>query len=142
VFSCFIFSKVVQKIIEGEDKITSYKKAIKEINDFKEAPRVFNRILDGSLPNLKEETIGTSGYVLHTLEASLWCFLNTTTYETAVLTAVNLGEDTDTTACVTGALAGLYYGPGEIRDHWKTTIARGEDIRLLAGNFAASISTQ
>lgn len=42
------------------------------------------------------------GYVLHTLQASLWCLLTTASYESCVLKAVNLGEDTDTTAAVAG----------------------------------------
>ena len=48
--------------------------------------------------------------MLHTLKASIWCLLTTDNYKDAVLKAVNLGEDTDTTAAVTGGLAGLLYG--------------------------------
>jgi ADP-ribosylglycohydrolase len=52
------------------------------------------------------ESIYSEGYVIDTLEASLWCFLNTRSYAEAVLKAVNLGEDTDTTAAVTGGVLG------------------------------------
>lgn len=147
VFSCFIFSKVVQQIIAGVDKIESYTNAIKEVNDFirtqefdQSEIHFFNRILDGSLPKLKEDSIGSSGYVLHTLEASLWCFLNANSYESTVLKAVNLGGDTDTTACVAGALAGLYHGLDEIPSKWRSAVARHEDIRLLAIKFGAALS--
>lgn len=56
--------------------------------------------------------IKSGGYVIHTLEAAVWCLTTTSSYKEAVLKAVNLGGDTDTTAEVTGGLAGLMYGVG------------------------------
>ena len=70
----------------------------------------FARILKGNIKDQGENNISSGGYVIHTLEASLWCLMHTQNYADAVLKAVNLGEDTDTTACVTGGLAGLLYG--------------------------------
>ena len=69
----------------------------------------------------------SSGYVVDTLGASLWCALNSWSYEEAVLAAVNLGGDSDTTACVTGALAGIEYGFRNIPDEWIETL-RGKDV--------------
>ena len=57
-----------------------------------------------------EDEINSGGYVVHTLQAALWCLLNTKGYAQCVLRAVDLGRDTDTTAAVAGALAGLWYG--------------------------------
>ena len=57
----------------------------------------FSRILSGTIADLQEDDIRSSGYVIHTLEAAIWCLLSTCSYEEAVLKAVNLGEDTDTT---------------------------------------------
>lgn len=56
--------------------------------------------------------------MLDTLKASLWCILNTDNYKDAVLKAVNLGSDTDTTAAVTGGLAGVIYGYDAIPKKW------------------------
>ena len=56
--------------------------------------------------------------MLGTLEAALWCFARTTSYRDCVVTAVMLGEDTDTTADVAGALAGAYYGLESIPVEW------------------------
>ncbi|NBP70650.1 MAG: ADP-ribosylglycohydrolase family protein [Cytophagia bacterium] len=146
VFSCFIFSKFVAHLFLGLDKIDAFLNAIDEIKGYiatenfnaKELD-LFNRVLSGQLPDLPEEKIYSSGYVLHTLEASIWCFLNSGSFKEAVLKAVNLGGDTDTTACVTGALAGLYYGKGAIPSEWIDVLARKEDIILLAGNFQKSL---
>jgi ADP-ribosyl-[dinitrogen reductase] hydrolase len=66
------------------------------------------------------------------LEASIWCLLTTGTYQDAVLKAVNLGSDTDTTGAVTGGLAGLLYGFDGIPAHWVAQLARRQDIEGLA----------
>ena len=66
----------------------------------------------------RRDEIESGGYVLHTYEAALWCLANTTSYTDCVLTAVNLGSDTDTTAAVAGALAGIVYGVEGIPSDW------------------------
>lgn len=77
----------------------------------------------------EENNVMGSGYVLHTLQASLWCLLNSSGYAECVLKAVNFGEDTDTTAAVTGALAGLWYGAKQIPKDWAEKTAKYEQIR-------------
>ena len=62
--------------------------------------------------------VKSDGYCEHTLEAALWCFMNTRSYAECVLKAVELGGDTDTTAAVAGALAGVYYGFEAIPPKW------------------------
>ena len=57
-----------------------------------------------------EDEIKSSGFVVDTLEAAIWCLLNTDNYKDCVLKAVNLGDDTDTVAAVAGGLAGIAYG--------------------------------
>lgn len=69
----------------------------------------------------------SGGYVLYTFEAALWCLANTHCYADCVLAAVNLGDDTDTTAAVAGALAGIVYGEDEIPAEW-LSLLRGKDV--------------
>lgn len=68
---------------------------------------------------LPEDAIQSGGYVVDTLEAALWCLLNTNSYQDCVLKAVNLGSDTDTVAAVAGGLAGIHYGLSGIPDAWR-----------------------
>lgn len=68
------------------------------------------------------EAIRSTGYVLDSLTAAIWCMVNTENYEQAVLTAVNLGEDTDTIGALTGGLAGILYGIGDIPEDWLQTL--------------------
>jgi ADP-ribosylglycohydrolase len=95
----------------------------------------FKRILAGNVHQLPEEDIQSDGYVIHTLEASIWCLLNSNTFTEAVLQAVNLGEDSDTTGIVTGGLAGITYDLNAIPKEWVNIIARKEDIEKLFNNF-------
>ena len=100
----------------------------------------FDRLLKEKIYEIREDQIESTGYVLHTLEASLWCLLTTDTYKEAVLKAVNLGHDTDTTAAVTGGLAGLYYGFKNIPQDWISQLSRVEDIENLANRIAQQMN--
>ena len=79
----------------------------------------FSRVLSGEIGGVSEADIVSNGYVVSTLEASLWCLLTTGSFEEAVLRAVNLGSDTDTTGCVTGGLAGIHYGLDHVPERWR-----------------------
>lgn len=84
---------------------------------------------------LTDDQISSSGYVIHTLEAALWCLLNTKSYKSCVLKAVNLGEDTDTIGAVVGGLAGIYYSVNAIPREWLDVIVRRNYIKGLCDNF-------
>jgi ADP-ribosylglycohydrolase len=102
------------------------------------AERLHFQLLEaGKLGSLPEEEIDSSGYVMHTLTASIWCMLTCTSFEETVLKAVNLGGDTDTTGTVAGGLAGAHYGLNSIPTHWKTSIAQHDDVDALFAEFLA-----
>jgi ADP-ribosyl-[dinitrogen reductase] hydrolase len=135
VIACFYYLEFARKILAGIEKFEIYRSLQTEISDHLNSLSInpteiamFDRLLRADINDLKEDEISSSGYVLHTLEASIWCLLNTKNYKDAVLTAVNLGEDTDTTAAVTGGLAGLLYGSDTIPKHWVSQLARLNDI--------------
>jgi ADP-ribosylglycohydrolase len=99
----------------------------------------FSRFLSGGLASATEDSVESGGYVVRTLEASVWCLLATRDFVSALLKAVNLGGDTDTTGAVTGGLAGLCYGEKAIPGEWLGTLARREDIENLARRFAEAV---
>jgi hypothetical protein len=109
------------------------------VTPFQQEMSHFARILSGELIGMPINEIASSGYVIHTLEASLWCLLTTGSFEDAVLTAVNLGDDTDTTGCVAGGLAGVSYGDHAINATWLSVIVRSSDMRALSQHFLAVI---
>lgn len=96
----------------------------------------FRHILEDDLGSVPEAEIVSTGYVLHTLYASLWCLLTTRTFEECVLKAVNLGGDTDTMGCVAGGLAGVNYGLGAIPEKWLRAMARYDEVDALFSRFA------
>ena len=80
------------------------------------------------LEDMPRDEIRSSGFVLDTLGAALWCLLHTHSFRDCVLTAVNLGDDSDTTACVAGALAGARYGYDTIPQEWIDALRGKEQI--------------
>lgn len=80
-------------------------------------------IMAGSWRGKHRDAIGSSGYVAHSLEAALWCVGRTDTFRDAVLLAANLGDDADTTAAITGQLAGALYGASGIPASWRDKLA-------------------
>jgi ADP-ribosyl-[dinitrogen reductase] hydrolase len=92
-----------------------------------------SRILDPSFPELPESAIRSGGYVIDTLEASIWCLARSSSYEECVLAAVNLGGDTDTTGTVAGGLAGIFYGMEALPPAWLQALARREEVESLLG---------
>jgi len=107
--------------------------------------RFLNRLLAPLHPEVDEVAIGSfrklqppeirgSGYVVKSLEAALWAFHDAANFREAVLKAVNLGDDADTTGAVCGQLAGAYWGEFGIPQDWLERLARRDMIeRALAG---------
>ncbi|MBD2210892.1 ADP-ribosylglycohydrolase family protein [Calothrix sp. FACHB-156] len=145
LMACGIYITIAVALLEGADPQTAYLQSLHKLEpiysqrEYLLEKHHFARIYSGGIAHLPVEEINSGGYVIDTLEASLWCFLNSSSYSEAVLTAVNLGGDTDTTAAVTGGLAGIYYGVENIPQAWINQIARKQDIINLATRFAAAV---
>lgn len=142
VFACFIYVEFALQLLEMKSKYDAYKEMQHLVNSFVSKNdfniteiEKFKRILVHDILMEKESDIYSSGYVMHTLEASLWCLFATESYSEAVLKAVNLGGDTDTTACVTGGIVGLLYGYESIPPNWIDAIVRKNDIDDLCERF-------
>lgn len=83
-------------------------------------------------PDLTREKVRSGGFVLDTMQAALWSLLQTDSLEDAVITAVNLGADTDTTGAVTGALAGAAYGASAIPARWSDQVQHRDELIAIA----------
>ena len=146
VIACFYYLEFARQILEDREKSDIYRDLQQVVSGHLSAllidPAevvVFDRLLKYDISRLTETEIRSGGYVIDTLEAAIWCLLTTGSYSEAVLRAVNLGQDTDTTAAVTGGLAGLLYGYDSIPEEWITQIARKDDIAELAERLAQSL---
>jgi len=136
---------MVRALLEGFTPDEAYLYAIEQAMiyyaklPYAEELHHFERLFSTLMRSVPKTAIKSGGYVIHTLEASVWCLLNTSSFEGAVLKSVNLGEDTDTTGCVTGGIAGVYYGLKTIPKDWLNAIARKEDIGKLFQQFTGKI---
>lgn len=138
--ACVYFGLVVRGITSGllpEAAINASAAAFTEFySEHAELP-AFRDLLRGELASFPRDEIRSGGYVMETLTASLWCLLTTKTFQDCVLAAVNLGSDTDTTGCVAGGLAGVYYGYDNIPLPWLEVLPRQGDLHTLFDTFIA-----
>jgi ADP-ribosyl-[dinitrogen reductase] hydrolase len=146
VIACFYYLEFALGLLQGNNKNELYDRLQLTVSRFldekginPDEKNLFKRLLIDQVSAIPEDRIVSSGYVVHTLEASIWCLLNTSNYKDAVLKAVNLGSDTDTTAAVTGGLAGLLYGYQTIPEHWLAQLARRGDIEGLASRMYSKL---
>jgi ADP-ribosylglycohydrolase len=135
--ACFIYIDYLRKLLGGMEKKAAYTELRRDFRQgiicmTTDTLGKFQRILKMNISALLESDIKSGGFVVDTLEAAMWCFLNTNNYRDAVLKAVNLGSDTDTTAAVVGGLAGLFYGVDSIPASWLKQLAQYDYFRDLS----------
>lgn len=98
----------------------------------------------GSWRHKTRDQIRSSGYVIDTLEAAIWAVGTTSTFQDALILAVNLGDDADTVGAVTGQLAGALYGASAIPERWLEPLTWGNyiteaaDKLLLLGSMCST----
>ena len=140
LIGCDIYCAIMIEILNGTGKedlqgyaLPKIGKYVRKHPGYESALKKYDRIFHQSFKDIPENEIKSSGYVVDTLEAALWCFLNTEKYRDCVLKAVNLGSDTDTVACVAGSIAGLYYG--DIPSEWINSIRNRKMIDKIINSF-------
>ena len=136
--ACVLYVEMAKSMLENKDlSIDEHvKNACDKIRNYYEGDNElekFNRIFNDELDDV--DTIESGGYVIHSLESTIHCLKNTDNYKDAVLKAVNLGKDTDTTAAICGGLAGIYYGFDEIPVHWIDTVEQIDKVFALCEKF-------
>ncbi len=143
--SCLIYLKVAEKLLEGKKKEIAYTEMRKEVLQFwnemefsKNERKHFEKVIQNDIREVNIDDLKTGGYVIEVLESSLWFFLKGNDYEDTILSIINLGHDTDTSAAIAGGLAGIYYGSEGIPEYWIASIARMEDIIRLSDELYES----
>lgn len=134
---CEVLAAALAALIGG----TSWQAAIRpEINP--SWPDEVQMLVRAVWPARSRDSIQSSGYVVHTMEAALWAVETTSSFEDALLKAVNLGDDADSVGAVTGQLAGARYGYTAIPQEWLAQLIRRQEIEALARNlFKASVKS-
>ena len=143
--ACWLMVEILINILLGKNKEKSVDNAFELLGNWvqscglEEEWQKFNRCRS-TIKNLNENSIKSSGYVIDTLEAAIWSFLSTDSYKESIITAVSLGDDTDTTAAVTGSISGLYYGLENIPVDWLGELKAKDLIVEIINRFAENLS--
>ncbi|MFY7794104.1 MAG: ADP-ribosylglycohydrolase family protein [Chitinophagaceae bacterium] len=147
--SSWLCHKFLNELLNGKEQHDAINAALKyfdwEVRNYISDvyPRlqdVIGRISKPDFESLPASEISSSDRVVDTLEASIWCLLHSTDYRSAVLNAVNLGEETDTIAALTGGLAGAYYGQHSIPPEWIDALVRRQEVEMMIDGFLEKVN--
>jgi len=135
--ACRYLAIVLAGLMHGEDRdavLSGDWKPLRQLDDIKRLHPLIQDVANGSYQHKEPPAIEGSGWVVKSLEAALWAFHDARSFEEAVLQAVNLGDDADTTGAVCGQLAGAYWGESNIPKSLRTGLV-GVDMleNALAG---------
>jgi ADP-ribosylglycohydrolase len=146
IMSCFLVCEYAIAIRQGFDKFVAFDIAVGSLESVKEIEldfgdmteegynKFFQEFIDIIHNGPKDNNFSGSGFARDTAFTSIWCVITTKSFKEATLKAVNYGDDTDTTGCVTGGLAGILYG---VPEDWVGNLARKDDIIELVNKYEA-----
>lgn len=137
IMGCYIYVLFGIELLNGKNAKEAYNIIkIKDYSMFSEScQNKYERILKQDIYTFEMDTIKSTGYVVDTLEATLWVLLTTENYNSAIIKAINLGDDTDTVGACVGGLAGIYYGLDNIELSWKKDLIKYHYIEQLCDRF-------
>jgi ADP-ribosyl-[dinitrogen reductase] hydrolase len=135
VDACVYMAGIIVGALQGKSKEELLQPLFTPVPYFWEQYELSPEIEEVAKGSFKEKNppfIKGSGYVVKSLEAALWAFYNSNTFEEGCLMAVNLGDDADTTGAVYGQMAGAYYGVQGIPEHWRDVVYDVQGINKLS----------
>lgn len=140
VSACRYMACIIVGLLHGAGKDEVLAKRYSPVEGFWEkrplSPKI-DAIAAGSFKGKTAAQVRGSGYVVHSLEAALWAFWASESFEEGCLLAVNLGDDADTTGAVYGQIAGAYYGEDGIPQRWRRKLTMHDTIVALADQLYA-----
>ena len=129
VEACGVLAAILVAGLQGASKETMLSPGtIRQWRESKTFSSGIEEVVEGSYQRKEPPEIQGSGYVVRSLEAALWAFYKSSTFEEGALLAVNLGDDADTTGAVYGQIAGAYYGLSGIPIRWREKLAMQETL--------------
>ena len=136
ILGCFIYTLLVINLLNGKTKENAYSN-IRKYNYRKyfslDSIKFYERLLNNDISKLDMDSISSMGFVVDTLEAVIWCFMNNNSYDKAIIEAINLGNDSDTIGALVGGLCGIYYGNLPIK--WLDSVVRKDYLLELCAKY-------
>jgi ADP-ribosylglycohydrolase len=135
--ACRYLGMILAALVQGDDceaVLSPDWKPLQSLNEIKPLHPLIREVAEGSFRHKQPPAIEGSGWVVKSLEAALWAFHDADSFEAAILRAVNLGDDADTTGAICGQLAGAFWGESKIPGSLRSGLARMDMIdQALAG---------
>lgn len=122
-----LFALQLRAALSGASKVD-----ILDVKPFEPLSAKVRAIAAGEYRAKPRDLIRGTGYCVDSLEAALWCFVQTSSFKDAILLATNLGDDADTTAAICGQLAGAFYGVQGIPQTWRDKLTMVSDMTEMA----------
>ncbi len=145
--ACGFYCLLAASLLKGDAPAAAHATAVQIAGEFYRDPLFtaeiphFEKVFSLKLDSLADREVPSSGYVVDTLTAAVWCLLTSKDYRQTVLKAVNLGGDTDTTGIVAGGLAGIHGGLAAVPENWRNAMARAGDLTKVFEQFAAGCAS-
>ena len=130
---CAVLAEIITHALTGEQR----KDRVLAATRASPASASVQGIAAGTYLTKDRDQVRGTGYSVQSLEAALWCFVTTDSFEDAVLAAANLGDDADTTAAITGQVAGAFYGVDAIPGRWRQQLFMGDELEAMAVGLMA-----
>lgn len=151
-FCCLYYLRFGERILNKMDKHQAFEETQKEMRSFAsqialpekdlvELQRLLEldiRLLNPDAASDSTEYLSSSGYVVHSLEAALWCILNKDSFEDTLLAAVNLADDSDSVAAIAGGMAALLYGFENIPLNWLNLLQSKQEIEAVLALYRSA----
>ena len=141
---CYLYVAYTMFLLNGESIESAYAKMLQlDLTGYsEESINNYSKILNGQLKALSINEIESTGYVVHSLEASLWVLLNTSSFKQAIIDSINLGNDTDTIGAITGSMAAIIYGMDELPEEWLNAIRNKEYLFEIIDAFSGVLEKE
>lgn len=137
ICGCYIYVRYLMNLLRGNNKFS----ALNQVRDLdysmfsKSTLDVYQRVLKIDFMQLNIEDIQSSGYIVDSLEAAIWCFLQSSNYNECIIATTNIGGDTSSIGAIAGSLAGIFYGFSSIPKRYLEDLRKKEYLEKVCEGY-------
>ena len=138
---CYIYVRFIICLLKGytKEEVYKYIQSLDYSSYSLDSINLYTRILNAAIKDQAIDSIKSTGYIVDTLECSLWIFMNAMDYKESIIASTNIGGDTDTIGAIVGSMSGIYYGLESIPSKWLDKLQRKEYLMELTRKFESCV---
>ena len=137
ILGCYIYTMYLKEIVNSKNKLNAFEYILNlDYSYFKnDTLNVYSRLLSEEFLNIKEDEINSTGFIVDTLESVIYSINNSNSFKESIITSINLGNDTDTIAALTGAASGIIYNISSIPNKWLEDLSKKEYLIKYSNEY-------